>query len=412
MDPRKTGAPDTHTTVRDGVGPEERVLEHSGEAYPASEATGVVKIVITDDQFANALEMFQSECDDVEPDPSTAGLDIAKHPSIHPSMMAAFPAAVRLAVSHWWPRRSHLPSMSVAQITTISALVLLGGTLVINRMGSAPFDDLLQSRTTTSPVIEVRPPGEIQDAAAAPATDGTIDGSSTPVATPKDVGTSSVRGVPQRPRQQARNIPANVVARPPARETTPPLAPRPYSVAASAITTPPPVTTPEREEKLAPRVEERPLGPPSPPSPPVIAATAAPAVPVASPAPPVTTPTPAPSASAPTPAPTADSRAVAVVLNRYQQAFSAMDVGAAHAVWPSVDVKALAKAFDQLEEQTFDLVGCNITVAGIRAEADCGGNASYIRKVGNRAMRVEPRHWRFRLRQANDAWVIDAVDAR
>jgi hypothetical protein len=108
----------------------------------------------------------------------------------------------------------------------------------------------------------------------------------------------------------------------------------------------------------------------------------------------------------------AETRAVTLALNRYQQAFSALDVGAAHAVWPSVDVRALAKAFDQLEEQTFELNGCNITVAGPQAEADCGGNARYVRKVGNKALRVEPRRWHFKLRQTNDQWVIDAVNAR
>jgi len=101
-----------------------------------------------------------------------------------------------------------------------------------------------------------------------------------------------------------------------------------------------------------------------------------------------------------------------VALNRYQEAFSALDVNAAHAVWPNVDVKALARAFGQLEEQTFRLEGCNITVAGGRAQADCGGNARYIRKVGNKGSRVEPRRWHFNLRQTNDRWVIDAVDAR
>jgi hypothetical protein len=101
-----------------------------------------------------------------------------------------------------------------------------------------------------------------------------------------------------------------------------------------------------------------------------------------------------------------------MALNRYQQAFSALDVNAAHTVWPTVDVKALAKAFAQLDEQTFELEGCNITVAGTRAQADCSGNARYIRKVGSRALRVEPRHWHFNLRQADDQWVIDAVDAR
>ena len=109
---------------------------------------------------------------------------------------------------------------------------------------------------------------------------------------------------------------------------------------------------------------------------------------------------------------TTETRAVALALNRYQDAFSALDANAAHAVWPSVDVKALAKAFDQLDEQTFDLEGCDITVTGARAEADCAGNARYVRKVGNRTLRVEPRRWHFRLRQANDQWLIDAVDAR
>jgi len=101
-----------------------------------------------------------------------------------------------------------------------------------------------------------------------------------------------------------------------------------------------------------------------------------------------------------------------VALDRYQNAFSALDANAAHAVWPSVDVKALARAFDQLETQTFDLEGCDISVSGARAEADCSGNARYVRKVGNRALRVEPRRWHFTLRQTNDQWIIDAVAAR
>jgi hypothetical protein len=109
---------------------------------------------------------------------------------------------------------------------------------------------------------------------------------------------------------------------------------------------------------------------------------------------------------------TAETRGVALALNRYEDAFSSLDANAAHAVWPSVDVRALAKAFEQLEEQTFDLEGCDITVAGTQADADCAGNARYVRKVGNRTLRVEPRRWHFKLRQMNDQWVIDAVDAR
>jgi hypothetical protein len=108
----------------------------------------------------------------------------------------------------------------------------------------------------------------------------------------------------------------------------------------------------------------------------------------------------------------ADTRAVTAALNRYEQAFSAMDVDRARAVWPSVDAKALAKAFEQLEEQRFDLDDCDITVAGAQAEANCSGDARYVRKVGSKAMRVEPRRWHFKLRQANEEWIIDAVSSR
>jgi hypothetical protein len=145
----------------------------------------------------------------------------------------------------------------------------------------------------------------------------------------------------------------------------------------------------------------------SAPAPPALTSAAALSAPSAPPPPaPVSAASAAPTAGLPEP------RGVTVALNRYQEAFSALDATAAHAVWPNVDVKALAKAFDQLEEQTFDLEGCNITVAGTKAEADCGGNARYIRKIGNRALRVEPRRWHFTLRQTNDQWVIDAVNAR
>jgi hypothetical protein len=107
-----------------------------------------------------------------------------------------------------------------------------------------------------------------------------------------------------------------------------------------------------------------------------------------------------------------DTRAITGVLNRYQRAFSALDASAAHAVWPSVDAKALGRAFDQLDAQTIDLQGCDITVAGARAEAACAGTARYVPKVGNKTSRVEPRKWRFKLRQKDEEWLIDAVDAR
>jgi hypothetical protein len=127
-------------------------------------------------------------------------------------------------------------------------------------------------------------------------------------------------------------------------------------------------------------------------------------------APPAAVVTPPAVASPPALAP--ETRAVLLTLYRYQEAFSTLDSNAAHAVWPSVDVKALDRAFEQLEQQTFNLQGCNVTVAGTRADASCTGSATYARKVGNRAVREEPRQWHFSLQQRAGQWLIDRVEAR
>ena len=88
---------------------------------------------------------------------------------------------------------------------------------------------------------------------------------------------------------------------------------------------------------------------------------------------------------------------------------------AAHEIWPTVDRKALGKAFGQIDEQNLELEACETSITGVRAVASCDGTARYVPKVGTRRERIERRHWRFTLRQANEAnesWVIDSVDAR
>jgi hypothetical protein len=106
------------------------------------------------------------------------------------------------------------------------------------------------------------------------------------------------------------------------------------------------------------------------------------------------------------------TRAVLLTLYQYQRALSTLDSSAAQAVWPSVNVKALDRAFKQIEEQAIDLQGCDVGVSGARAEATCTGTASYVPKVGNRRPRLEERQWRFTLRQEDDQWLIERVDVR
>ena len=129
------------------------------------------------------------------------------------------------------------------------------------------------------------------------------------------------------------------------------------------------------------------------------------------PAPAPTAPVPAPAPAA-TPLPPTDATNIEGVLGRYRQAYGALDAGAARSIWPTVDVRALGRAFDQLEQQQLEFQTCNIAVNGVRATADCGGRARYVPKVGSKAVRDERRQWTFNLRKVQEAWVIDSVVTR
>ncbi len=104
-----------------------------------------------------------------------------------------------------------------------------------------------------------------------------------------------------------------------------------------------------------------------------------------------------------------DETHVASVLDRYAQAFDALDARAARAVWPSVDERALARAFAGLESQHVSFDDCSIDVRGEFANASCRGRASYVGKIGSRQPRTEPRQWRFELRRDGEAWKIESA---
>jgi hypothetical protein len=114
----------------------------------------------------------------------------------------------------------------------------------------------------------------------------------------------------------------------------------------------------------------------------------------------------------PPPGVDAEARAIETVLGRYRVAFSNLDAGAASAVWPTVDEKTLAKAFERLESHDVSFENCQIEVFSGLAEAACSGNARYVPKVGSRTPKDEARRWRFSLRKAGGEWLIDQVDAR
>ena len=86
--------------------------------------------------------------------------------------------------------------------------------------------------------------------------------------------------------------------------------------------------------------------------------------------------------------------AIRATLGRYEAAYSGLSVPAARAVWPSVDQRALARAFDGLASQRVALGKCDVVVTGASARATCTGSAEWTPKVGGGTKR-QSRHWAF-----------------
>jgi hypothetical protein len=110
----------------------------------------------------------------------------------------------------------------------------------------------------------------------------------------------------------------------------------------------------------------------------------------------------------------ADEAAIETALRQYEDAYERLDAKAAVAVWPTVDQRALSRAFAGLASQDLVFRGCEVVVgAGAStATASCRGTAEYVQKVGNARPHVEPREWLFTLNKTHGEWRIETVDGR
>lgn len=107
-----------------------------------------------------------------------------------------------------------------------------------------------------------------------------------------------------------------------------------------------------------------------------------------------------------------DEQNIYQVVQEYERAYERLDVNAARAIWPSVDARALARAFDGLKEQTLEFSKCRVAVATGEATVVCGGRASYVTRVGHQSARTEPREWTFRLRNIDANWLIAKAEVQ
>jgi hypothetical protein len=103
----------------------------------------------------------------------------------------------------------------------------------------------------------------------------------------------------------------------------------------------------------------------------------------------------------------AQEAAVRRALRSYQDAYRRLDVAAAADVWPTVDRRALSRAFDTLQSQSLDFQNCTITVSGDRATAQCRGTLRFVLKTGDPLLRVAEQQWVCVMRRVGDNWTID-----
>jgi hypothetical protein len=106
-----------------------------------------------------------------------------------------------------------------------------------------------------------------------------------------------------------------------------------------------------------------------------------------------------------------ERESIRAVLSRYELAYSDLDVDAAAQVYPTLDKKALGRAFAALDSQQIRLSECNIQMGGPTAHAVCIGTVLWSPKVGG-GLREQPRRWQFDLQRRDEGWRIGNVRVR
>jgi len=106
-----------------------------------------------------------------------------------------------------------------------------------------------------------------------------------------------------------------------------------------------------------------------------------------------------------------DEDRIRAALTRWRTAYSALDAAAAREVWPSVDARALERAFQALKSQELRFDRCDLTVNGGSAQAACTGRAIYVPRIGKPSPRATPREWTFELKKDDQRWTIASARA-
>ena len=99
---------------------------------------------------------------------------------------------------------------------------------------------------------------------------------------------------------------------------------------------------------------------------------------------------------------------VLAVVHQYARALERLDVGAAKAVYPTLDGRELRRAFEGLKGQQYHIASCGVlfSPSGDDAHAKCTGNATFRPKVGSRVVRIPDYEWVISLARGGGGWQI------
>lgn len=99
-------------------------------------------------------------------------------------------------------------------------------------------------------------------------------------------------------------------------------------------------------------------------------------------------------------------------LSRFAAAYESLDAEAASRIWPGVDRRALARAFQGLRSQEITFTGCRMAIETVAASVDCNGWTTFVPRIGSQDPRTEQRRWNFQLRKRGETWSITEARIR
>jgi hypothetical protein len=106
-----------------------------------------------------------------------------------------------------------------------------------------------------------------------------------------------------------------------------------------------------------------------------------------------------------------DRLSIERTLERYQRAYRELDVPAAAALWPTVDARALRRAFASVHEQDLVFRSCDIATTPEAATVHCVGDLTYVRRLGDTTRRAERHTWTIQLLRSGREWSVVGLSA-